>query len=328
MITPAAVQAGRRRLPQRLGATSTSSTSRAKTAVQLTPASTTTARRRGRPTAADRVREQPDRGSRRERQQRHLRHRRREGGRAARADQTAGYDARPVSAPTARAIAYLTGGDPKDIWYAPTTLALVPGAGGAPRLLTPALDRNVARRASRPTASGLFLLEDGGNEHLAGCRWRAARSSASSPASARSRRSTSATAERSPSWRAAARIRRRSSPSRAGELAPLTRVNDAFLAGIRLGRCERFKARSADGTAIDAFLTLPPDAASGDRLRPSCASMAGRSRSTRPASSSSGRCSPPRATRSSPPTRAVRRATAGTSAAPSSPTGATRTTTT
>jgi dipeptidyl aminopeptidase/acylaminoacyl peptidase len=44
----------------------------------------------------------------------------------------------------------------------------------------------------------------------------------------------------------------------------LTHVNDEFLAKIVLGTVERFKAKSADGTMIDAYLTRPPlDAAQG-----------------------------------------------------------------
>jgi len=43
----------------------------------------------------------------------------------------------------------------------------------------------------------------------------------------------------------------------------VTRVNDAFLKGIRLGGVERFRATSRDGTPVDGFLTLPPGHASG-----------------------------------------------------------------
>jgi len=51
-----------------------------------------------------------------------------------------------------------------------------------------------------------------------------------------------------------------------GALRRLTHVNDDFLKGIRLGRVERFKTKSADGTPIDGFLTYPPDAPSGRKL--------------------------------------------------------------
>src|SRR5262249_46281767 len=44
----------------------------------------------------------------------------------------------------------------------------------------------------------------------------------------------------------------------------LSHVNDEFLSTIALGSVERFKAKSADGTMIDAYLTRPPlDSAQG-----------------------------------------------------------------
>ncbi len=59
---------------------------------------------------------------------------------------------------------------------------------------------------------------------------------------------------------AASSARAGAAPSR------LTHVNDAFMATIALGRVERYKAKSADGTMVDAFLTYPPDAPEGRRL--------------------------------------------------------------
>jgi dipeptidyl aminopeptidase/acylaminoacyl peptidase len=47
----------------------------------------------------------------------------------------------------------------------------------------------------------------------------------------------------------------------------LTHVNDAFLAKIALGTVERYKAKSADGTMIDAYLTRPPNAPPGNNVK-------------------------------------------------------------
>src|SRR5262249_14132236 len=52
----------------------------------------------------------------------------------------------------------------------------------------------------------------------------------------------------------------------AGTLRRVSTVNDDVLKGIRLATVERFKAKSADGTMIDGFLTRPPDARAGVRL--------------------------------------------------------------
>jgi hypothetical protein len=113
----------------------------------------------------------------------------------------------------------------------------------------------------------------------------------------------------------------------------LTRVNDAFLSKIALGPVERFKAKSADGTMIDGYLTRPPteERRAGplpESCPPSFAFTAARSASTPPASISNGRCWRRKASRWSPPTHAGHPATAAISAAPSGPTGATRISTT
>src|SRR6266550_672769 len=70
-------------------------------------------------------------------------------------------ESRPTWSPDGRSIAYLQGGPLKLIYYAVQKLAVVPAAGGAPRILTAALDRNVASPAwSGDGASITFLLED------------------------------------------------------------------------------------------------------------------------------------------------------------------------
>src|SRR5262245_51233274 len=55
-----------------------------------------------------------------------------------------GADRSPAVSPDGRSVAYLAGGDPKDIWYGTNHLAVVPFAGGPSRPLTAGLDRNVS----------------------------------------------------------------------------------------------------------------------------------------------------------------------------------------
>jgi dipeptidyl aminopeptidase/acylaminoacyl peptidase len=199
-----------------------------------------------------------------------------------------GRDRSPVWSPDGKWIAYVAGGDPKDMWYGASHLAVIAveaanqpdggraanqpdggrGSRAAPRALTAALDRDVDRpRFSPDGRSVYFLLEDGGNQHLARV-----------PAAG-------GTVERIVAGEREVRAYTMSSqgdlallvsepqlPSEvfalgaANALRRVTRVNDEFLKGIQLATVERFQARSADGTRIDGFLTRPPDAPAGQRL--------------------------------------------------------------
>ena len=79
-----------------------------------------------------------------------------------------GPDRTPAWSPDGTLIVYEAGGDPRDLWYATSHVAVIPAAGGVPRALTASLDRNVDRpRFSPDGRSVYFLLEDGGNSHLA-----------------------------------------------------------------------------------------------------------------------------------------------------------------
>ncbi len=194
----------------------------------------------------------------------------REGATPRRVTTSPGADRSPAFSPDGRTIAYLAGGAPKDIWYATNTLDVVPTAGGTPTVLTPGLDRNVSQ--PQFTADGRqidFEIEEGGNRHIA--RVPAAGGSIVRVLDGE-HDATSLDVGHGGEI-----VYLDSQPDRPAEVSLLpgdagasprriTHVNDAFLDGIQLGKVERFKATSRDGTAIDGFLTLPPDAPDGRRL--------------------------------------------------------------
>ena len=178
-----------------------------------------------------------------------------------------GRDTAPAWSPDGQSLAYVAGGEAKDLWYGASHVALVAAAGGPSRPLTAALDRNVSSPRFAPDGrSLLFLLEDGGNQHLArvgvegGDVERVV-------AGEREVRAFDVAKDGSV-------VVLESSPHQPGEISRVaadglprvTHVNDAFLKGVRLGGVERFKATSRDGTPIDGFLTLPPGHAPGSRI--------------------------------------------------------------
>ena len=177
-----------------------------------------------------------------------------------------GDDGNPTWSPDGSSIAYVAGGNPDDMWYGATHLALAPSGGGASKPLTQALDRNVlSPRFSPDGRSVLFLLEDGGNQHLArvgvegGALQRVVAGEREVQAFAVAKDAL-VVLESSPQQPAEI------SAVTAAGLRRVTKANDEFLKGVRLGAVERFQAASADGTKVDGFLTLPPGYAPGARL--------------------------------------------------------------
>jgi dipeptidyl aminopeptidase/acylaminoacyl peptidase len=175
-------------------------------------------------------------------------------------------DRGPVWSPDGQAIAFVGGGNPDDMWYGSTHVAIAPAGGGTPKRLTAELDRNVLQpRFSGDGRHVLFLVEDGGNQHLA--RVPAAGGPVERVVSGE--REVQAFAVSGEQL-----VVLESSPHQPAELSAvgpqglrrLTHANDELLKTLTLAPVERFQATSRDGTKVDGFLTLPPGHKAGTRL--------------------------------------------------------------
>ena len=160
--------------------------------------------------------------------------------------------------PSSRAETRRTCGTARATWRS------CPPAGGAPKALTEALDRNVLSPRFAPDGrSLLFVIEDGGNQHLArvgsegGTIERVVAGEREVQAFDVAKGGAIVVLESSlhqpPEISAVA----------SGGLRRITRVNDEFLKGIRLGAVERFQAKGKDGTRGGRL----PDAAPGLHAR-------------------------------------------------------------
>ena len=174
--------------------------------------------------------------------------------------------ARPAWRPGGREIAFTTAGDPKLIYYSTHHLALVSASGGAPRVLTSALDRNVLEpRWSRDGRSIYFLLEDDRNQRLA----RLNVSNGKSERLVEGRRETSAfdvgANDRIVVLDSTVDAPQSIHALEGRKLRALAHHNDEWLAGVQLGAMEEMSFPSKDGTEIHGFMVKPPGFVEGRR---------------------------------------------------------------
>jgi dipeptidyl aminopeptidase/acylaminoacyl peptidase len=178
-----------------------------------------------------------------------------------------GTDGAPAWSPDGKVLAYVAGGDPRDMWYGTSHLAVLPVDGGPPRPLTRGLDRNVSAPRFAPDGRSIYVVvEDGGNSHLG----RVPAAGGALERVAAGERDISEF-DVGPAGAVAVLESEPHHPAEVYAVAPaglrrVTTANDELLKGITLARVERFKARSPDGTAVDGFLARPPGAPAGQRL--------------------------------------------------------------
>ena len=176
-----------------------------------------------------------------------------------------GPDASPAWSPDGRTIAYLQGSAPELSAYNQNTLAVIPATGGAPRLLTVTLDRDVSAPMWRPDGNAVrFLLGDDRAQHLAEVEIATGRVTRLVDG----RRVVTAfdgnrdgrlvlntgTASR------AAEVHTLDRPGSAGTPAALrtvTHVNDSLFAALQVATTEDIQFRNKDGLTVGALLVKP-----------------------------------------------------------------------
>jgi dipeptidyl aminopeptidase/acylaminoacyl peptidase len=173
----------------------------------------------------------------------------------------------PTWSPDGKYLAYVQGGPLKLIYYAGQKLAVVPAAGGAARIVTPSLDRNVlSPRWSADGKTLLFLLEEDRVTHLA----RVPAQGGSVELLTGGRRLVSDYSISS-GGKVAVLASSPSAPTEVfaldgSELRPLSRQNDPWLRSIQLARVEEISFPSRDGTSINGFLVRPVGYRNGSRV--------------------------------------------------------------
>lgn len=168
------------------------------------------------------------------------------------------WESPPAWSPDGKTIAYLQGGPIKLIAYGVRHLAVVPAAGGTPRLISPGLDRNVSKPRFSPDGKSIrFLLEDDATENLA-----EAPVAGGAPKPLIEGRRVVSDFDHDAKGHQVVLLPQTTAPPEVyalekGKLRPLSHQND-WLKDVALSQVEETKFNSADGTEIHGFLIKPP----------------------------------------------------------------------
>ncbi|MCL4524727.1 MAG: S9 family peptidase, partial [Acidobacteria bacterium] len=163
----------------------------------------------------------------------------------------AGSDDSPAWSPDGKWVTYVSQIDAKALDYATQHLAIVPAQGGAERVLTTKLDRNVVRPRFTADGQTIFcMIDDDGQQQLVSV----AVASGDVTRVISGKKSVGTYALGSDGGIAAI-ISEPTIPGeifwqQGGQLKKLTSTNDALMAKIRLGEVEYVKFKSKDGTEI------------------------------------------------------------------------------
>jgi dipeptidyl aminopeptidase/acylaminoacyl peptidase len=175
-------------------------------------------------------------------------------------------DARPAWSPDGASIAYLQGSEPKYYAYNLNQLAVVPAAGGAPRILTTSLDRAVSSPRWSPDGSSLlFVIEDDRAQHLGRIK---AGGGAIERLVAGRRVTSDFSMSRDGKIAALSSVPTEPTEVHAldgGALRKVSAQNADLLRELRFGITEDATFTAKDGTTVNAVLVKPADYQAGRR---------------------------------------------------------------
>ncbi len=174
------------------------------------------------------------------------------------ADSDPEWGSYPAWSPDGKSIAYLQGGEIRKIGYGVHTLAVAPAAGGAPRILTPTLDRNVY--SPHWSADGkriTVVVEDDQINRLVEIP-----AAGGAPKDLVAGRKVVEDYDTDGKGKIVAQVGVPDSLPELyvvakGETRPLTHQND-WLKAVAQASVEEIKFKSSDGTEVHGFLVKPP----------------------------------------------------------------------
>ena len=176
------------------------------------------------------------------------------------ADAVPYWDSPPAWSPDQKQIVYMQDGSIKMSQYVTHDLAVIPVSGGEPRLLAPSLDRLV--KAPRWSADGrkiLFLLEGDRRYDLASISSTGGDIEVVTEDDHLISQFTVSPGGKIALLRTTSHVPAEVFALENGSLRPLSRQNEKWLAGVKLGAVEGISYKSPDGADIHGLMIQPPD---------------------------------------------------------------------